>query len=267
MTGLGAALVAAGWQSLGSGLYRSAVTAAPKSNSIRVQLTDPGSGNCATVQIQNDTGDRVSTQVYLLPAAGKVYRVIACRYNFFCMTAGVSNAREFACGGTLHIPDHLNGITTGSLGWLQGNATSDGDGSNNRPCFRTRLAIYDFDPVRNSFLRNGSILNVSGNNYPASMHLVVSTGAATQQIAGSASYRWVDDSIAIVEAIFCSGIASTADEAKRQGLIHNCLVSADSYPADTVLSAPYDGHTWMAITGNNTGNGNFTRGTLFVALT
>lgn len=269
VTGLGAALVAAGWQSLGSGLYRSAETAAPKSNSIRVKLTDPGSGNCARVQIQNDTGDRVSQQAFLLPGAGKVYRVIACQYNFFCFTPGSSAGREYVAAGTLHIPDHLDGITAGSLGWLQGNAINDGDGTA-RASFRNRLSSYDpgASSAIHSVIRNGSLLDLQNGAFGASLGLVAIGTSSLQQDSTKPGYRWADDSVAAWEAIMYFGVSGQNDEAKRQGLLHNCFVSADSYAADTVPTAAYDGHNWFAITGGNGGNGGaggWARGTLFVA--
>ena len=265
VSNLGTQLVNAGWSSIGGGVYKSATTASPKSNSIRVKLTDPGSGNCATVNIQNDAGDRVSNFLYLLPGAGKVYRVIACQYNFFCFTAGASAVREFVCGGTMHTPDHLNGVVTGSLGWLQGNSTGDGDGTSNRQCFRTQLTCAGSSGGRNCMIRNGAVLSIENGDNAASQNLLTAVNPRPGMLT---SYRWSDDSIGTQEALLCFGIASNADEAKRQGLIHNCLLNSDAYAADTIPTEAYDGHTWFAITNNNIGAGaQYARGTLFVAIT
>jgi len=261
VTGLGAILVSAGWTSLGSGLYKSGTTTSPKSNSIRVRITDPGSGNCAQIKIENDAGDRVSSAMFLLPGVGKIYRVIACPYNFFCFTAGSTLAREFLCGGTLHIPDFLNGIVIGSLGWMQGNCNADGD-SVLRSSFRTKLTTAESSPAIMAMLRNGLLLNYSGNNVAAQNLIVPVNGRPDVFSSG----KWSDDSIGTMEAIMCFGIGSVSDESKRQGLIHNCMIVSAPYIVDFIPTELYDGHHWWGITASNPGTiSSTTMGTLFVA--
>lgn len=267
VTGLSGALVSAGWTSLGGGIYKSGTTPSPKSNSIRVKINDPGSGNCAQVNIQNDAGDRVGNPVYLLPGVGKVFRVIACQYNFFIFVEGSTSPREYAAGGTLFIPDFLNGLTNGSFGWLQGNGINDTDNIANRQCFRTRLTCSGSQGARCTVIRNNQILNIENTSDRAFPNLLMPNNGRTTSNQYSNPYKWADDSIGITEAIMCFGILTQSDESKRQGLIHNCLVSSDAYAADTVLPGTFDGHHWYGITNNNVGtDGDYQRGTLFVAI-
>jgi hypothetical protein len=184
VAGIETALTSAGWSTISGGgtgtvLMKSATTASPKSNSIRVRLNDPGSGNCAEVRIEDDSGTYASQNFYLLPAAGKVFRIIACQYNFFCFTPQPSAAREFVCGGTLHIPEFLESVTTGSLGWMQGNAASDSDTSI-RYTFRTRLGVYAaaFTGLAwCSQIRNNSVTNINDDTQAAG-HLVMPASPA-----------------------------------------------------------------------------------------
>jgi len=262
VSGLGAILVTAGWTSLGSGLYKSGTTAAPKGNSVRVRIVDAG-GTCAQIKLEDDSGTKVSTGVFLLPGVGKIYRVIACQYNFFVFVPGTSQGREFVCGGTLYIPDFLNGVVVGSLGWLQGNGYVDYDAAVRRS-FRTRLNCYESNSARQVFLRNDILLDlINMNSANASHNLLMQSHGFSDNF--NQSYRWSDDSIGIMEAIFCAGISSQTDESKRQGIIHNCMIVSDVFPADTIPTAAYDGHNWWAITDGNTGSQQDSRGTLFVA--
>jgi len=263
VSGLGAILVSAGWTSLGSGLYKSATTAAPKGNSIRMRLIDPGSGNCAQIKLENDAGTKISGAAWLLPGVGKIYRVIACQYNFFCFTPGNSAAREFVCGGTLYIPDFLEGVVVGSFGWLQGNADTDSS-SSIRKSFRTKLGTQNEGlAARQAFLKNDILLDFIQISSVAGQNLLVQSSGFTD-LFGS-SWRWSDDSIGVMEAILCSGISSTSDESKRQGIIHNGMIVSDSFAADTIPTSAYDGHNWWAITDGNVGSGSDAKGTLFVA--
>jgi hypothetical protein len=270
VTALQTQLTAAGWSVISGGgsgnvLMKSATTASPKSNSIRVRLQDPGAGNCATLKIENDAGTLTSQAFFLLPAAGKVYKIIACQYNFFVYTANPTAIREFACGGTLHIPDHLDGVVTGSLGWMHGNSSTDAGVS--AGSFRTVLSSWT-NAAYNSQIRNATLLNHNsavGSAIAWQTLRVPSVGSAVQVSTGN--IRWSDNAIVMTEALLGFGIAATTDEPKWQGFIHNGMVTSLEFPADDRTITSWDGHSWAGITVNNTGSVLLGRGTLFMAVT
>lgn len=271
VTGLETALGTAGWSTIsgagtGDVLMKSAVTPASASNSIRMRLYDPGAGNCAQVTMKNDAGDKVSQIYYLLPAALKTFRVIACKYNFFIMTAGTSAAREFLCGGTLYIPTFLEGVIIGDLGWIQGNAISDTDATA-RSSFRTLLGAFINVSHRCSGLVNGSLVDLSnGANGIGNPALVLRYGANVGVLGGH--NRWHDDSLHVSEAALSWGLTAVTDEGKVRGLIHNAMVINDAYAGDDVSISAYDGHAWYAITNNNAGiAASSAKGTLLIAIT
>lgn len=262
VTGLGAALVSAGWTSIGSGVYESATTAAPKSNFIRVKLNDPGSGNCAQVRIEDVGAVRASNYFWLLPAAGKVYRVIACKYNFFCFTAIPTASREFLAAGTLHIPAFLEGVTNGALGWIQANSNNDAD-TTVRDSWRTVLNSGGSGQSP-SWIRNNVAVNLSSafGLYLNSAHAPGAT------FATAIGYRWADGSLCTSEAIVSFGNAASGDEPRRQGILHNAMMVSESYPGDDITITSYDGHAWYGVTVTNAGSGSqYIRGTLFLAIT
>ncbi len=273
VTGLETALAAAGWSTISGGgtgtvIMKSAVTASPKSNSIRVRLFDPGSGSCAQVRIQNDAGTLTSQAFYLLPAAAKVFRVIACQYNFFIMTPQPSAAREFVCGGTLHIPDFLDGATTGDLGWIQGNASSDSDTAATNYTFRKQVSGQYLNSLSNllgSQIWNNALTNITGDTSQAAQRLMIPTGInalATQCL------QWSDDSYVTKEAVLGFGSGSTSATNKWRGMIHNCMFTSKVYAGDSTAITAYDGHSWFAITDScSPGVGYGVPGTLLVAIT
>jgi hypothetical protein len=271
VTGLEAQLSAAGWSTIsgagtGTVVMKSAVTASPKSNSIRVRLLDPGSGSCAQVKIENDAGTLTSQAYFLLPAAGKVFRVIASKYNFFVFNAQPSTARSFVCGGTLHIPDHLNGITTGDLGWIHGNAPAD-DATGITASFRTSVSglyLNDFGGVWASQIWNNALTNTNSDSHNATHRLMTPADIPHDTNNWVA---WSDDSYVTKEAVLGFGSGSTAAVCKWRGIIHNCMVTTKVYAGDSTAVASYDGHAWFAITDNCVlGLGQGKTGTLLVAI-
>lgn len=266
--GLVAGLGAAGWTTVsgagtGDVLMSSAATA--DGNSIRMRIWDPGSASTARVTMKNAAGTITGQEYFLLTGAGAVYRVIACKYNFFIFTAA-SAAREVLFGGTLSIPSFLSGVVTGDLGWIQGNATSDTDVSASRETFRHALVIA-FNPSRAEVLVTGTltVLNVGGLG---SMQLACRWGSMWGGSGHTAGYRWFDNTVRSIEAELIAGHTLVSNEGKSIGFLHNCMLVGDAYPADDRTVTSYDGHAWHAISNNLTGaNGSRPRGCLFVAIT
>lgn len=264
VTALEAQLSAAGWSTIsgagtGTVVMKSAVTSGSKANSIRVRLLEVGSGNCAQIKIENDAGTLTSQAFYLLPAALKVFRIIACKYNFFVFNGQPSTARSFVAGGTLEIPTNLEGVTTADLGWIQGSGSSDSDAAINS----TLRTTFDA-AVYNSQIRNNTLLNISAGANAAQRVKAPSVSGTVQ--GNSYNYRWIDDALISTEACLGFSVVSSSTEPKLQGIIHNAMLISESFAGDDTSVTSYDGHAWFSITQSNAGSASVARGTLFMAI-
>jgi hypothetical protein len=259
-------LVLAGWTSAGSATdYQLTSATTPQSLACRVRSYDPGSGSCARLKFSNTGGTKTQTgDLFLLPAAAKVWRIIANKYQFFVFTPGGSAYREFACGGVPYLPAFLTGVTTECL-WATSNATTDTD-TGPRDNLRIRLGTA-VNPPNGVGLLNGNLLDISnpaGSTYIGSHRLVASVGAITSTAVSG--YRWSDGSLVVAEPLMCWGLTALTDEAKIAGQLWDAAVIYDSFPADTQITL--DGRTFWAITGSNGGAAATQAiGTLFVAVT
>jgi len=264
--GLVAALTSAGWSTIsggGTGDVRMQSATTPQNLQIQVRVYDPGAGNCAQVFMRNQAGTKVSIATYLLPAVGKVYRVVADKYQFFIFTPGTSVCREFVACGVPYLPSFLVGVITGDCGWLVGNAISDTDVVG-QACLRASSGVPMgalWNRNRYSGLVNNSLIDVGINSsYPSDFRLTVVGGAETAEY--TSGQLWHDDSIVVCEPLVAWGLAATADNAKIRGQMWDAIVVGASYGPDSTIS--FDGKSWWALTANNGGSTSSMRGTLFL---
>ena len=146
----------------------------PWSVATRIRFRDNGSGsNCVTFSIENSNSslagaNNTNNGCYLLPAAAKVFRVIANKYQAFIFSAATTAARSFVCFGTPYLPTFLQGVIT-ECGWLGCNATSDTDGTV-RVSFRTNLQHTTFTNTNDGSFQtivNTNLLDVGGPSKPS----------------------------------------------------------------------------------------------------
>jgi hypothetical protein len=274
VTGLQTGLTAAGWSVIsGSGtgnvLMQSATTPSPQSLAMRVNLFDPGSGNCARVIVRNTAGTHVqSNYLPLLPAAGKVFQIIANPYQCFIFTSSSpSTAREFAAWGVPYLPSFLQGVITECI-WAMANGNSDTD-TTVRPTFRTGLyAMSNSTSGALWFNCNGNIWEefntVPSGNYSGYPQLYCQQGAyLTSTSSSQMAYRWHDDSLLTYEPLLSWGLTAYTDEGKIRGQIWDAAIINDGFTADTTTS--FDTHNWWNLTNTNTGSiGAAARGSLFL---
>jgi len=270
------ALLSAGWTNLsGTGtdqvLQCAATMIGVTGLRIAVRIYDPGSGSCARVALRNISGSRIGQDLYLFPALGKVWRIIANQYQFFIMTPGSSATREFVYAGQLIVPTWLSATAT-NCGLAQGNAISDTDVAA-RASYRNSLNSANL-PVGSSFARethlvSDVLLDMSNLTYTGTGVLAGSCiqSANCGRTFGNA-YRWADNTLVDNDPLVAFGLSSASDEAKFQGQMSDAVVVDDAFTADMNISL--DGHTWWGITNNNNGvagttdYGNIPRGTLFI---
>jgi hypothetical protein len=278
VTGLQNALVAAGWTVIsGSGtsnvLIESATTPAPQSLVCRVNLQDPGSGNCAQVKFRNQANSKSQTNFHpLFPQASKVWRIIANKYQFFIFsTASTSVGREFVCGGVPYLPSFLQGVITEAI-WSHSNGGSDTDTAV-RSSFRTNLTLG----VQNN---HGTIWNTCNlnqwenystqiNNLTTGWPLLSSqVGALYQQNAGTTlfpTYTWHDDSLLTYEPLIGWGLTGYGDTNKFRGQLWDAAIVGDSFAAD--VTTTFDSRNWWNITYNNSGaTSAYARGSLLIVV-
>jgi hypothetical protein len=252
-------LLAAGWTTVsGSGtadlLMQSALT--PQGRQIRMRFRDIG-GNCLVASMQNVSGTFIGTVsatagCFLLPAAGKVFRVVANPYQFFVFTAAVTQPREFIAGGVPYLPSFLVSLIT-DIGWLTCNSQGDTD-TTIRASFRTHMIVVGYQYT----LVNASTYQGNGNEFAQG-----SVDLQTIASGGSAAWRWHDDSAFVYDALLGYGLINN-NEAKVRGQLWDALVSSEIYAGD--LTTSYDSHNWIVITNNGVALGNTFKSTLFVCI-
>jgi len=262
-------LVLAGWATAGSASdYQLTTVTTPQGLAGRARVYDPGSGNCTRVKFSNTAGSVTQAgDLFLLPAAAKLWRIIANGYQFFLFTPGVSAAREFACGGVPWVPTFL-GIT--ECFWGMGNVEADA-GATVRESFRTRLAGGSsvVTPANQVGVVNGSKMEAN-NAGAATVVGSITVGARFASIWNNANptfATWWDSSWVISEAILgWSTTTVVTGQPRWVGQIWDAIV----LPGQTTLASDstisFDGHSWWVITAANTGSSTNLPGNLLIAI-
>lgn len=229
--------------------------------------------NCVSINIQNISGTKVggnstSAGFMLLPAAAKVFKVIACKHQFFIFTAGsTTTAREFACAGVLYVPSFMQGASgVYEAIWGHGNAQSDTDTTGTRPSFRTQLDVSNQSAVsyNQQMIVNGTISELANATFtpgggsdhgPSLQHLVgVSIGTDDQlSPLKPIGPRWWDGSYDTIDPILAFGVSPTAITTLpvRVGLLWNAAIIVTDFTAD--LTDTFNGHNWWFLTSSNVG--------------
>jgi hypothetical protein len=256
-------LIVAGWTSSGSATdYQLTTATTPQSLVGRVRVYDPGSGNCAKLKFSNTGGTKTQAgDLFLLPAAAKVWRIIANKYQFFVFTPGNSAGREFACGGVPYLPAFLNTVITECI-WGHGNANSDTDVNDTIYCFRYRnnIANQAITTLSNNFqLVNGnewdnSAIGSQSNyaNQNGCQRLVYVLGSLYHWGTSiQPGYRWHDDSQIISDPLIAWGLTGHTDEAKIRGQLWDACILSDSWPGDTTIQPDSNNPTYNFMTITN----------------
>jgi hypothetical protein len=278
VTGLSAALVAAGWTIIsgagtGNQLLESATTPSPQSLVCRVQLFDPGSGNCAQIKFRNQANTKSQTNYHpLFAQASKTWRVIANPYQFFIFSsASTSVGREFVAGGVPYLPSFLQGVITESI-WSMGNGRNDTD-SYNSSTFRNNLITSVSASQPNLWLDVNlnqweNFNNYVNNSYTGWPQLIAQNGAQWTQVSGTnliAPYKWHDDSVLTYEPLIAWGLTGFTDESKIRGQLWDAAVVSDAFGADQTTS--FDTRNWWVLTNGNFGSqGVYARGSLLLVV-
>lgn len=272
VTALQTHLTTAGWSVITGGgtsdvVLQSATT--PENLAMRVRVYDPGVGNCARVKLRNAAGTVSQTGDMFLQAvgaAGRVYRIIANKYQAFVFVPGdISTARTFACWGALALPTHLNAVITEGL-WGQGNGISDTDVVNHRG-FRQNLDMQQINQSQWYGLVNGNVFEYNALSSGASVGRPGLAGLMKAGISDISGFRWHDNSAFLYDPILFWGLTAEGDEAKGRGQIWDCVLSTEQYTAD--LTTTFDGHDWWVMGSNagQVGAGPNMRGSILVATT
>ena len=247
-------------------LMQSAST--PWSVATRIRFRDGGSGStCITFSIENSNSslagaNNTTNGGYLLPAASKVFRVVANKYQAFIFSAATTAARSFVAFGTPYLPTFLQGAIT-ECGWLGCNATNDTDGAT-RVSFRTNLQHTTSTNTNDGNFQtivNTNLLDVgSSSNLTAVLSLLFPSGPARGFPGAQTGFHWHDTSALMQEPLLMWPTSSTGVEALIRGQLWDGALVMDTFAGDTTTT--FDSHNWWAITDADSGE----KGTLFVVV-
>lgn len=259
VTGLENALVAAGWTVIsGSGtsnvLLESATTPSPQNLVCRVNVQDTGSGNCAQIKFRNQGNTKAQSGImYLLPTLGKVYRVIANKYQFFCFSSdSVSTGRTYVAGGVPYLSSFLQGVVTECI-WGQSNCTNSDSSTTLYPSFRTHMFTGFSSAQCNQWNDvNGNAWEVNGvagaGPHPGAQQLMLQIGPLISESYQPPAYRWHDGSHLTYEPLLIWGLTSLTDEPLIRGQLWDCAIISGKFVADQTTA--FDAYNWWVITHN-----------------
>lgn len=233
---------------------------------MRLQLTQ--GTNCVILKGRNVGNTKAaSTGQFLLPAAAKVFRVIANKYQYFIATDGATLARSWAAGGTPYVPSFA-GITEGI--WTAGNATSDTD-TNTGTSFKFSLTLNGcggssqanyWATINGTQLEFQSNTNAGYSGVPQFLLPQTATNAQTN----FQPYRWFDTSSFISEPLLALSVTgANGGEPFVIGSLWDGAIITASIASETSLT--FDSHNWLAHTNSNTGTpGSCAKGTLVLVV-
>lgn len=255
--GIVAALTSAGWSTVsggGTGDVKMKTALTPQNNQLVVRLYDPGSGSCARLQLYTpDLGRSQSDNIYLVPTALKVWRVIANQFQFFAFVPGSVAPREFASCSAIFIPTFMSGVVN-SAGFLHGQSKFDSDTSTTVAMFRTLTSSYlsSSNWQQNvAYIVNGSIwetINLTDGGAVGVAQLCVPFRGNFG--AGLGPYRWADLSWSTYDPFIAWGTTGSHDEALMRGQMWDMVVIGEQNLAgDTTYS--YDGRNFYNLTFQN----------------
>jgi hypothetical protein len=239
-------------------------------NPIRVRVKD-NRGNCIQISIENQAGSVAGTNSTtfggnLLPAAAKVFRIIATQYHFLCFTGVTSAAREFVMAGMLNVPSLLASIT--DHGYMFSNGASD---TSTSICASIRTAMtltITLGSPNSAVIWNSSLIE-NGNSSSVSNAIgcpsLIVMGLPDANIGRAGHYRWANDDINTADILLSVGLTVFTDEGKIKGQFYDMIYIADAFAGDSTDTD--NGHNWFNITQNNVGVGaSVVRGGVWVAV-
>ncbi|HWR36362.1 MAG TPA: hypothetical protein VN622_10885 [Clostridia bacterium] len=250
---LAAALATAGWSYVsGSGtadvLMKTAVT--PQGLSVRFRLYDSGAGNCAQFTMKNNAGTLTSAIAYMLPTAGRTFRIWANQYWFAMFASGAvyrSSPRNIMLGGTISgVPANILASLGADLdvGWFNWSGDTDTSVAFNFT-FRDRLSSWGgtSNSTYSASIWKSFLLNYSNyaNSFPQFPMLVWYAN-------GTFCPNWDDGTVVQIDArIGWSATASINGTFRYKGFLSDAFVLGSMMNGESDLIT-FDGHTWMPIT-------------------
>lgn len=257
--GVVAALVSAGWtykSGSGTGDVVLLSVATSSGNRMALRCYDPGSGNCAQLKLQSSDGLALQTgSIFLLPGVGKVWRVIASKYQFFVFRDGSITNREFAMGSALAIPSFMQSYQT-TAAFVSGPCKTDSDStftvSFTRFLFTSWHTGYNFQS-NGAYLSNAGMWetsNYSNSSSPGTPQMFTPSGVyAISGDSSSMPSRYSNGAWHISDPLVAWGTSSVAEEPTIKGQLWDAIVVHAALPGDTTYS--FDGKTFWNITMNN----------------
>lgn len=270
LTGVGWTVISGGG---GTDVILKSVTT-PQGYAMRVRFFDPGSGFCTRVRMGNDSGSAMATgDMFLLPAAGRIWRIVANGHQFFIYEDGTggTSSRRVVMGGVPFVPTWNQASISNSVVWGANDAGTDNAGTPGNSTFRNCLALDECVNSGNTanlfqLINAGWIEGTNSNtNNPGTARLVVALSSfwATGNNAYRAGLRFLDDSYFVSDPWIAFDATSFGSEGKVIGMLWDGMVIMNGgLTADSTFT--FDGHTFIVITAPNSGNGLTSGGQLCV---
>lgn len=262
-------LQSAGWtvaSGSGTNITLQSVATPTIGNQIRVNIYDGGSGK-VRIKLHNKTSTLISsTYMTLVPAASKLYTVVANRHQFCVFLRTSISIGNFVFVSALYIPPHLQ-PSLSTVAFISGDALNDSD-TTLRASFRTGLSTCN--NINAGWVGNNAwILNDQMIEYFSSWSggingtpMLVSAQAAYKD--NTNGFRYFDNTAMIIEPLISMGYPAPTSEGKICGQLWDAAIITQALAIDSIPT-PFDGHNWINITNDNPGDGAVMRGSLLLA--
>jgi hypothetical protein len=249
----------AGWTVISGGgtshiIMESSIT--PQGLKIRVDVLDPGSGNCIQFKLKDNTTLVGPTTFFLLPVNGITFRLWANPYQFFYFLSGsvMTRQRAIVCGGVPWVPPFIEDFLSFSYnGWLHGNGTTDTDTTDLTSTFRSRFVASSIKSF--SAIWNGVVFGNVGT--------INRFGLLVQSALTNLDDLWEDGTWTLFEPILVWDSANYAAPVRHGQMWDAVLLSKT---LDSELRRTFGGLRWRNITHQNQLAGGVGRGSLLLVV-
>jgi hypothetical protein len=241
-----AALTAAGWSTVSTGIIQSATT--PTGQKMRLEVRDIGAPNYVGVRLRNAT--TASREFFVAPITGRVSRIWANKYQVFFFASGPGWPADGSCfaAAVPWMPDFVVQVLTDNYaGWLYGDANRNNVGTiildSSRFGFR---GLFPHWGNFGAFMWDNYIVGeLDGSVFTYFIFQVGYTSPTTTDL----TCFWEDGTLAVWEPIICWNAghnSSNSSSMIRHGVLWDSLIWPRSLYSEIVKTI--FGRRWRNVT-------------------
>ncbi len=227
----------------------------PQGYSMRVRIYDSGAGNSFRLKPSNGAGTTtMASDFFLLPAVGRVWRIIANQYQFFLLENGSAGnvSRRTVMMGVPYVPSWNVPLISNSIVWAMGDGSGDADATA-RSTFRDCPSYIGCNVATShaqvfQLINTGAIEGINANTTAiGGLRLLMNVGTCIAVACQPSARRFLDDSYFVSDPWLAMDTTSFASEGKVVGMLWDSMI-VTNYGLTPDTTFTFDGHTWYVLT-------------------